>query len=296
MRALRRFTVRAALPEPLEPLGDLVANLRWSWNPDSLDLFDAVDPDGWERCAHDPVKLLGEVGADRMAALAKDRRFLRRLKDAHEDLDDYLTADRWYQGLDASAPRAIAYFSPEFGITEVLPQYSGGLGILAGDHLKAASDLGVPILGVGLLYRRGYFKQTLSPRRLAAGALPAAGPQRHAADPASTPRPATRSRSRVGLPGGRELRAQVWRAQVGRVPLLMLDSDVDDNAADRAGRHRPAVRRGSRPPARPGDAARHRRRPRRPRLLRADRRTRPRRCSTPTRATPASSASSGSAS
>jgi starch phosphorylase len=228
VRALRRFTVRAALPAPLEPLGDLVANLRWSWNPDALDLFDAVDPDGWERCEHDPVKLLGEVGADRMATLAKDRRFLRRLKDAHEDLDDYLTADRWYQGLGEGAPRAIAYFSPEFGITEVLPQYSGGLGILAGDHLKAASDLGVPILGVGLLYRRGYFKQSLSPDGWQQERYPPLDPNgmpltllhTEAGDPLKIG---------VGLPGGRELRAQVWKAQVGRVPLLMLDSDVDDN-------------------------------------------------------------------
>ncbi len=230
------------LPAPLEPLGDLVANLRWSWNPDSLDLFDAVDPDGWERCEHDPVKLLGEVGADRMAALAKDRRFLRRLGDAHDDLDDYLTADRWYQGIGASAPKAIAYFSPEFGITEVLPQYSGGLGILAGDHLKAASDLGVPIIGVGLLYRRGYFKQCLSPDGwqqeryppLDPNGLPLTLVHTEAGDPLKIA---------VGLPGGRELRAQVWRAQVGRVPLLMLDSDVEDNAPDRARRHRPAVRR-----------------------------------------------------
>jgi glycogen phosphorylase len=228
VRALRRFTVRAALPAPLEPLGDLVANLRWSWNPDALDLFDAVDPDGWERCEHDPVKLLGEVGADRMATLAKDRRFLRRLKDAHEDLDDYLTADRWYQGLGEDAPKAIAYFSPEFGITEVLPQYSGGLGILAGDHLKAASDLGVPILGVGLLYRRGYFKQSLSPDGWQQERYPPLDPNgmpltllhTAAGDPLKVG---------VGLPGGRELRAQVWKAQVGRVPLLMLDSDVDDN-------------------------------------------------------------------
>jgi starch phosphorylase len=212
----------------LEPLGDLVANLRWSWNPDALDLFDAVDPDGWERCEHDPVKLLGEVGADRMATLAKDRRFLRRLKDAHEDLGDYLTADRWYQGLGPEAPKAIAYFSPEFGITEVLPQYSGGLGILAGDHLKAASDLGVPILGVGLLYRRGYFKQSLSPDGWQQERYPPLDPNgmpltllhTEAGDPLKIA---------VGLSGGHELRAQVWKAQVGRVPLLMLDSDVDDN-------------------------------------------------------------------
>ncbi|HEY3553203.1 MAG TPA: DUF3417 domain-containing protein, partial [Solirubrobacterales bacterium] len=162
MRALRRFTVRAALPEALAPLGDLVMNLRWSWHPDALDLFESVDPETWAAVEHDPVKLLGAVDAQRTAALAKDRKFLRRLSDAADDLQDYLEAPRWYQSLDG-VPRAIAYFSPEFGITEVLPQYSGGLGILAGDHLKAASDLGVPIIGVGLLYRRGYFKQSLSP-------------------------------------------------------------------------------------------------------------------------------------
>jgi starch phosphorylase len=229
VRALRRFTVRAALPAPLEPLGDLVTNLRWSWHAESLDLFEAVDADGWERCGHDPVKLLGEVPADRLTALAKDRRFLRRLADAHDDLRDYLSADRWYQTLGADAPRAIAYFSPEFGITEVLPQYSGGLGILAGDHLKAASDLGVPILGVGLLYRRGYFKQSLSPDGWQQERYPAVDPNGlpltllHTADGDAL-------KVSVGLADHRELRAQVWLAQVGRVPLLMLDSDVEDNA------------------------------------------------------------------
>ena len=228
MRALRRFTVRAPLPEPLAPLGELVMNLRWSWHPDALDLFESVDPDTWEAVGHDPVRLLGEVGADRLATLGKDRRFLRRLQDAHDDLQDYLQQPRWYQSLD-DAPRAIAYFSPEFGITEVLPQYSGGLGILAGDHLKAASDLGVPIIGVGLLYRRGYFNQSLSPDGWQQERYPPI-------DPNGLPltllrdgngRPVTIG---VGLPGDHVLKAQVWRAQVGRVPLLMLDSDVEDNA------------------------------------------------------------------
>ncbi|MDX6223862.1 MAG: glycogen phosphorylase, partial [Frankiales bacterium] len=141
MRALRRFTVRAALPEPLAPLADLVMNLRWTWHAESLDLFEVVAPDVWARSQGDPVRMLGEVPADRLAQLAKDKRFLRRLTDLSDDLNDYLTGDRWYQSLPEEAPRAIAYFSPEFGITEVLPQYSGGLGILAGDHLKAASDL-----------------------------------------------------------------------------------------------------------------------------------------------------------
>ena len=146
MRALRRFTVRLALPAPLAPLSELVMNLRWSWHPASLDLFRDVDPETWEAVAHDPVRLLGEVSPERLAELADDQVFLARLAAAHADLRDYLTTPRWYQSLD-SAPRSIAYFSPEFGITEVLPQYSGGLGILAGDHLKAASDLGVPITG-----------------------------------------------------------------------------------------------------------------------------------------------------
>jgi glycogen phosphorylase len=228
VRALRRFTVRAPLPEPLTPLGELVMNLRWSWNPDCLDLFDAVDPETWETVGHDPVRLLGEVGADRMAVLAKDRRFLRRLSDAADDLHDYLEQPRWYQGL-RDVPQAIAYFSPEFGITEVLPQYSGGLGILAGDHLKAASDLGVPILGVGLLYRAGYFKQSLNAEGWQQERYPPIDPHglplTLLTDTTGAP-----LKISVGFPQGRKLHAQVWKAQVGRVPLLLLDSDVEENA------------------------------------------------------------------
>ena len=165
VKALRRLTVRAAFPPELEPLTDIVSNLRWTWHTDSLDLLESVDPELWRKCGSDPTRMLGEVSADRLAALAKDRRFLRRLSDVHEELTDYLEQPRWYQNeqeAGADLPTSIAYFSPEFGITEVLPQYSGGLGILAGDHLKAASDLGVPIIGVGLLYGAGYFSQSLS--------------------------------------------------------------------------------------------------------------------------------------
>ena len=164
VKALRRLTVRAAFPERLTKLGEIVANLRWSWHPESLDLFESVDPELWQACGHDPGRMLGEVSADRFEQLARDRRFVRRLDDIHDDLTDYLTQPRWYQKQteDGQLPESIAYFSPEFGITETLPQYSGGLGILAGDHLKAASDLGVPIIGVGLLYGAGYFRQSLS--------------------------------------------------------------------------------------------------------------------------------------
>ena len=136
MRALRRFTVRATLPEPLQPLAQLVSNLRWSWHPDTRDLFETLDPQLWEVCGGDPVRMMGEVSAERLSTLAKDRRFLRRLQDVVDDLQDYMGSDLWYQSLGEEAPRSIAYFSAEFGITEVLPQYSGGLGILAGDHLR----------------------------------------------------------------------------------------------------------------------------------------------------------------
>src|SRR3954464_3664037 len=227
VRALRRFTVRAALPDQLAPLGELVMTLRWSWSPDCLGQFESVDPETWEAVGHDPVRLLGEVGADRMAALAKDRRFLPRLPHAADDLHDYLDQPRWYQSL-RDVPQAIAYFSPEFGITEVLPQYSGGLGILAGDHLKSASDLGVPIVGGGLLYRQGYFKQALSREGWQTETYPVLDPNELplALVREADGRPAVVT---VGLPGGRTLSAHIWRAQVGRVPLLLLDSQVEAN-------------------------------------------------------------------
>ncbi|WP_214104640.1 alpha-glucan family phosphorylase [Acrocarpospora catenulata] len=227
MRAIRRFTVRTVLPAELAPLGELVQNLRWSWHPETMDLFAEVDPDVWERVGHDPVALLGAVAADRLRALAQDRRFLRRLADAADDLREYITGPRWYQTL-SGGPKAIGYFSPEYGIAAALPQYSGGLGILAGDHLKAASDLGVPILGVGLLYRHGYFTQSLSPEGWQQEHYPSL-------DPGGLPltllkeADGTPSRIRIGLPGGRVLHAQIWVAQVGRIPLLLLDSDVADN-------------------------------------------------------------------
>ena len=227
-----------------------------------------------------------------------ERRGLRRSGSsaAKADLDAYLTADRWYQrNAGDERPGAIAYFSPEFGITAVLPQYSGGLGILAGDHLKAASDLGVPLVGVGLLYKHGYFKQSLSREGWQQETYPVLDPDEL---PLSLLREddGTRATVSIEMPGGPDLVARIWVASVGRVPLLLLDSDVEGNPDALPRGHRPPLRRHQRAPAAPGAAARRRRRPRPARLLAASpARPRPR-CSTPTRATPASSASSGSAS
>ncbi|MER5637624.1 alpha-glucan family phosphorylase [Kitasatospora sp. NPDC002227] len=239
MKAIRRFTVRTVLPEQLQPLHELALNLRWSWHPETRELFRSVDPEVWAAVGEDPVRLLGEVPAERLAALAADRRFLRRLGDLSDDLRDYLTGPRWYQTAlppgDGSSPlpAAIAYFSPEYGIAAALPQYSGGLGILAGDHLKAASDLGVPIIGVGLFYRHGYFRQSLSRDGWQQERYPLLDPDELAV---SLLREAdcTPCRIDLALPGGRTLAAHIWKAQVGRVPLLLLDSDIESNtAADR---------------------------------------------------------------
>ncbi|MFG3284848.1 alpha-glucan family phosphorylase [Streptomyces sp. NPDC048111] len=229
MKAIRRFTVRPVLPDALRPLNDLARNLRWSWHTETRELFQSVDPDGWRAAGEDPVRLLGAVGAARLDSLAQDRRFLRRLTAAVDDLDDYLHGRRWYQEQDGELPSAIGYFSPEFGITAALPQYSGGLGILAGDHLKSASDLGVPLIGVGLLYRHGYFRQSLSRDGWQQEHYPLLDPNEL---PVSLLREEDGSPVRVSLalPGGHALHAAVWQARVGRVPLLLLDSDVEENA------------------------------------------------------------------
>jgi starch phosphorylase len=216
------------LPEALTPLGELVDNLRWSWHPPTQEVFAAVDPDLWEAVRHDPVRLLGEVPPERLQELAAETGFLNKIRSAHQDLQRYLTEDRWYQRTDGDAPRTIAYFSPEYGITHVLPQYSGGLGILAGDHLKAASDLGVPIVGVGLLYRHGYFVQSLSRDGWQQERYPLVDPNNLPMNPLRDT-DGSPVRVYVSLPGERRLAAGVWIVQVGRVPLLMLDSDVEEN-------------------------------------------------------------------
>lgn len=244
MRAIRRFVVQPVLPEPLRPLEELATNLRWSWHQGTRELFRAVDPKLWDAVGHDPIRLLSQVDPARLQKLSADPKFVRNLDRAREDLAEYRSAELWFQqyaagqdGEDAGqdgaegtpAPRAVAYFSAEFGISEVLPIYSGGLGILAGDHLKAASDLGVPIIGVGLFYRHGYFRQSLDASgwqqerypTLDASALPVS--------------PLTENGEQVSIEvevRNRTLRAALWVVQVGRVPLVLMDADIEGNADD----------------------------------------------------------------
>ncbi|MFD4832015.1 alpha-glucan family phosphorylase [Streptomyces uncialis] len=228
MKAIRRITVRPVLPGPLAPLNELARNLRWSWHDGTRELFRSLDPEGWEAAHGDPVRLLGTVAPDRLTGLAADPGFLERLAACAADLREYTEGERWYQRQPGEPPAAIAYFSPEFGITAALPQYSGGLGILAGDHLKAASDLGVPLIGVGLLYRHGYFRQSLSRDGWQQEHYPVLDPDEL---PLTVLKEAdgTPAHLVLALPGGRSLHARVWVAQVGRVPLLLLDSDMEEN-------------------------------------------------------------------
>src|SRR5947207_14965421 len=137
-------------------------NLRWSWDQRTRDVFRWIDPDAWDASGRDPIRLLGLVERRRLDEAGAHHGLTRFPGEVHDGLRRHLTSTRWFQGRKGSPLRRVAYFSPEFGIAEALPQYSGGLGVLAGDHLKAASGLGVPLLGVGLFYRQGYFRQELN--------------------------------------------------------------------------------------------------------------------------------------
>ncbi len=238
MKALRRFTVRTHLPERVSALAQLSTNLRWTWDRDTQDLFASVDPQLWARIGRDPVALLGEVDPARLDALAADHAFTERLDRIAGGLEEYLRRPLWFQQLQglqsrggSALPTGIGYFSMEFGVAEVLPIYSGGLGILAGDHLKAASDLGLPLIGVGLNYRSGYFRQSLTAEGWQHENYPALDPQglpiRLLTHLGGSP-----VLVEVAMPESRMLRARVWIAQVGRIRLLLLDSDIQENDHD----------------------------------------------------------------
>ena len=159
MAKVRSFTILPALPDALKGLETIAGNMFWVWNADFADIFKRIDSNLWTSCGHNPVKLLDSVSQERFEELADSRHFVHDLKQLLEKLKQYLEGPRWFEKVGPkSTESVIAYFSAEFGIHECLPIYAGGLGILAGDHLKSASDIGVPIVCVGLLYQRGYFR------------------------------------------------------------------------------------------------------------------------------------------
>ena len=227
MKAIRRFTVRTVLPEALSALDELSTNLRWSWHEPTLKFFESIDPILWEATGSDPIALLGAVEPARLAELACDATFVSAADNLLAQLHDYIEKPRWYQSL-TDAPASIGYFSPEFGIAAALPQYSGGLGILAGDHLKSASDLGVPIIGVGLFYRAGYFRQAISPDGWQQESYPVLDPDGLPLTVLRYP-DGTAAQVALSLPDGKALYARVWQVKVGRITLLLLDTDIPEN-------------------------------------------------------------------
>jgi len=224
MKAISMFRVRPSLPETLWPLLRLANNLRWSWDHAVLELFRRLDRDLWVECGHNPVLLLGRVDQNTLESAARDESFLAHLKGVDDHLDTYLRAEgSWYRRKYKDSTNLLAaYFSAEFGITECLSIFAGGLGVLAGDHLKASSDLGLPLTGVGLLYQQGYFRQHLN----------AGGWQQEAMeDNDFHTLPIERVPNitvRVELPNG-NVAAQVWKANVGRLQLYLLDANIPEN-------------------------------------------------------------------
>ena len=217
--------LRTRLPEPLAPLADLAYNYRWSWTPGGPELLCSIDPGRWDLCLGNPVRLIEETAPSRLAELASDDGFLARLADLHGRVEAKLSEPRLAEPVTEDNPAA--FFCAEYAIHKSLPVYSGGLGVLAGDILKEASDMGLPLIGIGLMYRHGYFRQRID----------ATGWQHEywvETDPDRTP--AALIRGDDGTPmcvevpiDGRTVVAQVWRVNVGRVPLLLLDADRPEN-------------------------------------------------------------------
>lgn len=228
MYHLRTYTVVPALPAPLARLRDLAYNYWWSWNGDARELFRRLDPDLWEDVVHNPVKFFAHIAQRRLDQAAGDKAFLSHMQRVLAAFDNYMTREGWFtKNFPDARDGRIAYFSMEFGLHESLTIYSGGLGILAGDHLKSASDLGIPLVGVGLLYRQGYFQQRLTTDGWQLEEYPALD---FFQTPLSQVLGENGAPVTIVLPvGEREVRVQIWRCQVGRVPLFLLDADIPQN-------------------------------------------------------------------
>jgi starch phosphorylase len=227
-RPIRPFTVLPSLPERLQPLQKLAYNLWWCWNAEATALFRRIDPDLFESLDHSPIRLLTTIAQKRFTELTEDAGFLAELDRVAAHLDRYMTQKTWFQTAHPEdAGTGIAYFSMEFGIHESVPVYSGGLGVLAGDHLKSSSDLGLPLSGVSFMFREGYFRQYLN----ADGWQQERYPENDffnlplIAELGPDGKPVTVT---APLPG-RDVVMRVWRIQVGRVPLYLLDANIPPN-------------------------------------------------------------------
>ncbi|HKI77156.1 MAG TPA: alpha-glucan family phosphorylase [Ignavibacteriaceae bacterium] len=228
---LGSYQVIPSLPENLERLREIAYNLYWSWSPDSRELFRRLDQELWDETNHNPVMLLGRVSQERLEEVSHDDGFLSHLERVSANLNSYLNDKTLIEKkYPETKGKNIIYFSAEFGLTECLQTYSGGLGILSGDHLKACSDLGIPLIGVGLLYKEGYFQQYLT----------SDGWQQERYEINDFENlPMQLVKENDGKPmivsvsmGEKEVYFQVWNIQVGRIPLYLMDTNISNNSEE----------------------------------------------------------------
>ncbi len=228
MKKIHTLHVTPSLPEPLTRLRDVALNLRWTWHPESIELFRRLDQDLWREVGHNPITLLAKIPQQRLTEAAEDEGFLNHLERVWTDLEFYKTDTTWFhRKFSENSNLKVAYLSAEFGLHECVPIYSGGLGVLAGDHLKAASDLGVPLTAIGLMYQKGYFRQYLN----------ADGWQgEHYVETDLYHTPVELVKSDKGVPveftiylAPREVRVHIWKTKVGVIDLYLLDTNVIQN-------------------------------------------------------------------
>ncbi|MBU1222159.1 alpha-glucan family phosphorylase [Myxococcota bacterium] len=231
MKTIYKFAVVPSLPEPLKRLRELASNMWWCWNFDAIELFIRLDRNLWEETAHNPVALLGRVSQERLEFLANDRAFMHSLNAVLDRFDNAMSNGRVFKNLEGDSSNfLVAYFSLEFGLHESLPVYSGGLGVLAGDHLKSSSDIGLPLVAVGLLYREGYFRQYLN----ADGWQQETYPDNDFYNMPIVPlfdEDGNPQKLHVNL-HDRSVSVRLWKVQVGRIPLILLDTNLEENSLD----------------------------------------------------------------
>lgn len=230
---INKYMVSPSLPKELEPLLEITKNFWWCWNQKAVNLLRTLDIDNYDEKDHNPIRILGESSQECFYNMLHDDAVMMNLAEVYDEFKTYMNQETWYASLDDSQKtenEKIAYFSFEYGLHESLPNYSGGLGILSGDHLKSASDLGLPFIAVGLLYRKGYFRQYLNADgwqqeydiendffNLALEKVLDSNGETMKVD--------------VDLPG-RKVYAQIWKANVGRIQLYYLDANIEENSVE----------------------------------------------------------------
>lgn len=231
---IRSFKVVPSLPKELEPLLEISKNLWWCWHPEAVELFVRIDIELWRECGHNPVKMLGTVSQHRLNELTRDQVYLSMLQRVHEKFQAHLSETGWFHQQHPEEENCcIAYFSAEFGLTESLRIYSGGLGILAGDHLKSSSELGLPLVAVGLLYRNGYFQQYLNADGWQQETYPDLDFSNLPIKPVHDEK-GKRLRVHVDL-RGRTVQVAVWEVYVGKIRLFLLDTNLSANEEEDRG-------------------------------------------------------------